>query len=440
MTIKNKKEKSKKENRKKDVIASYLDTYGEKEHLYAKELKIQKSRYCLVIPAYNENWKNIQKVWGHLNGTWLIILVVNSPPGAGFSGEVLLNSIQEDCVCMGKVQNLNHYPFSEGIDLLTVNRCSAGYEISPNQGVGLARKIGADIALSFIHSEKIERPLIFTTDADAELPADYGQVENGSYAAAIFPFVHSAEASLDTALNLYEISMYYYVLGLRWAGSAYAFCTVGSTLTLDARHYAQVRGFPKRNAAEDFYILNKLAKTGAITQLGQPVIKIRARHSDRVPFGTGPALRKINSEKNPSKDYLFYHPSVFIALRYFLLLQDHLWSSQELSKLLMNIPSTYRDTVRQWCETSHFEELIRKKRLMLKSEPTFRKFLHDWFDGFKTLKFIHFARDRHFPSAPLEEMLKDNPVIEQLGIESGLPLANIKENLANNYICPDVKC
>ena len=45
-------------------------------------------------------------------------------------------------------------------------------------------------------------------------------------------------------------------------------------------------GFPRRNATEDFYILNKLAKVGSIARLaGTPVI-LEGRLSDRVPIGT----------------------------------------------------------------------------------------------------------------------------------------------------------
>ena len=39
----------------------------------------------------------------------------------------------------------------------------------------------------------------------------------------------------------------------------------------------------------------------------------------------------------------------------------------------------------------------------------FCKQMHDWFDGFRTLKFLHAVRDQYFPSIRL-----DDPVLIQL--------------------------
>jgi hypothetical protein len=40
-----------------------------------------------------------------------------------------------------------------------------------------------------------------------------------------------------------------------------------------------------------------------------------------------------------------------------------------------------------------------------KSGPTFDRYIKHWFDAFRTLKFIHYLRDNHFPSVPLKEIL-----------------------------------
>lgn len=390
---------------RKDVIKSYLDNYGEKSHFIVNQLNIRNHHYCLVIPAFNEEWGCLKNVWRNLSGSWLIILVVNSPPGEDVTGRILLEDIAKECVSSGQAKQLKQYRLNETQNLLTVDLCSPGREIDPNKGVGLARKTGADIALSLIHRGKIKTPLIFTTDADVELPAGYGEVLPVGFAAAIFPFVHSSEKALEPAINLYELALHYYVLGLRWAGSPYAFHSIGSTLTIDARHYAEVRGFPKRSAAEDFYILNKLAKTGPVVQLEGPLVKIQARISNRVPFGTGAALLHIRQLKDPRKEYLFYHPDVFAALKYFQTIQSRFWPDQGLNDLLKEVPPAYQKVIGDWCETSDLEAVLAEKRFTLKSEKTFRKFLHDWFDGFRTLKFIHFARDHHFPSIPYDQLL-----------------------------------
>ena len=77
--------------------------------------------------------------------------------------------------------------------------------------------------------------------------------------------------------RLYEYSLRYYVAGLTYAQSPYAFHTIGSTMAVNAEHYASVRGFPRREAGEDFYLLNKLAKVGSVHTLEEN----NAMRSDR---------------------------------------------------------------------------------------------------------------------------------------------------------------
>src|SRR5260370_15593309 len=114
-------------------------------------------------------------------------------------------------------------------------------------------------------------------------------------AALIYPFWHRCESPPELAdgMDRYELFLRSYVLGLADAGSPYAFHTLGSTVAVHTLAYAKVRGFPRRAAGEDFYLLNKLAKVGSIAQLdGAPLI-IRGRRSHRLPFGTGAALNHI---------------------------------------------------------------------------------------------------------------------------------------------------
>ena len=87
--------------------------------------------------------------------------------------------------------------------------------------------------------------------------------------------------------------MSYYVAGLAMAGSRYAHHSLGSTIAVHAKTYAAVRGYPKRSAGEDFYLLNKICKLAPVERLAGPALSIEARISARVPFGTGPALRRL---------------------------------------------------------------------------------------------------------------------------------------------------
>ena len=72
---------------------------------------------------------------------------------------------------------------------------------------------------------------------------------------------------------------------------------MGSCLAVRPEAYAAVRGFPRKNAAEDFYVLDKLAKVGTIARLAGTPLLLEGRLSDRVPFGTGKALSDLVSKK-----------------------------------------------------------------------------------------------------------------------------------------------
>ncbi len=187
-------------------------------------------------------------------------------------------------------------------------------------------------------------------------------------------------------MRLYELHLRYYVNRLRWAGSPYAFHTIGSTIAIHADTYAKVRGAPKRNAGEDFHLLNKAAKVAPIHRLSRPEIRIEARRSTRVPFGTGPALRRMRADGQP----LSYAPESFSRL------------AEVIAHIDCGVPLPGQSA-------ALLEELgyprFRTQALRQYRRPeTLRKATHQWFDGLRTLRFIHLARRFH-PDQPLIESL-----------------------------------
>lgn len=204
-----------------------------------------------------------------------------------------------------------------------IDKASPGRELEARDGVGTARKIGCDIAVALKEAGRLLSDYGSTTDGDARVGADYftggaigrelglGQKRTGF----VHRFRHEVgDTPQDLPLTLYEIYLRHYVLGLKAAGSPYAFHTVGSLIRFELSAYAQTRGFPKREAGEDFYLLDKLAKLGRVAE-HSGVVKLVPRPSDRVPFGTGAAMARVGSELRRGKVFQLFPDSAFRAVR-----------------------------------------------------------------------------------------------------------------------------
>ena len=113
--------------------------------------------------------------------------------------------------------------------LMVVDRSDPSNLLPAKQGVGLARKIGADIALACVVLGVIRSHWIHCTDADVHLPLDYFEQSDRAASsqdrtdttAWIYRFHHRLEGSARQrrAIADYEASLRYYVLGLRFSKS-----------------------------------------------------------------------------------------------------------------------------------------------------------------------------------------------------------------------------
>ncbi len=397
-------------------LHKYLTNYAESETCIAQELLCDTRhknswQYCLVIPAYRESAAFFQRLATSLlrHQAVLLILVINQPDKFSSAHpsntrlwqNLIYHSTEQSA--LGNLQLRSVDNTNSGV--LLVDRFSPTRQIPEKQGVGLARKIGADIALALINNRYIVKPWIYTSDADAHLPGDYFSAlsftddSNGTTqpAAVIYSFRHLCDSTaVGQATKLYEQRMLQYVDGLRKAGSPYSFQTIGSAIAVSAKHYAQVRGFPKRSGGEDFYLLNKLAKTGVIHNLPAPLITIEARQSDRVPFGTGPAINKLLLEESLDKAEIFYHPKIFAELKTWL---DVMNLSQKVA--LKNLPLSI--DMMEGLQAIGADKAIEAARKVSTSSQSYSKHMNTWFDGFKTLKLIHHLRDNAYPNVCLEK-------------------------------------
>lgn len=391
-------------------LRSYLKNYAEKETYLHRMTATKIYQSVLVVPAFQESLSCLQGLLSDSRHSTLLILVANAPPEKNVSTLEFVAEFRYQYPSVWANQHLSLHHYAGQQDILLVDRCQDETTIPEKQGVGLARKVGADLAANLIHLGIVQSPWIYSTDADVRLPPDYfhhAGLLTSEIAARIYPFKHRAEPSVALASKLYDISLHYYVAGLRWSGSPYAHHTIGSTLTIHYLKYAEVRGFPKRSAGEDFYLLNKLAKVGSIECLDAPVLDVAARLSNRTPFGTGHALRRIGQLSSPIDEYLYYNPVIFLLLKDWLSVIPDIWSNRENVDLdfLSKNASSNKQILKTCLQASGVLPILLKGFKQYKSMRTFNRYIKHWFDGFRTLKFIHYLRDNHYPSVPLKEII-----------------------------------
>jgi glycosyltransferase involved in cell wall biosynthesis len=279
------------------------------------------------------------------------------------------------------------------LKLACVDASSSGLEIPFRVGgVGMARKIGMDMALRLLAHSGNDPRLILSLDADTLVRPDYlsavrkaflsGRAQTGIVA---FEHVIPADEVGRFAICQYEIFLRYWVLGLQYARSPYAFHSIGSTIVTTADSYLAVRGMNRRAAGEDFYFLNKLAKMGPIRQISETVIYPSARISRRVPFGTGAAVDKIVSRA--SSGHGFYDPRIFIILKEWIALMEQSFNRSE-NEILQDA-KIIDPGLASFLILRGFLSVWPRIRANLRDEKTWKRQFHNWFDGFETLKLIN---------------------------------------------------
>lgn len=315
------------------------------------------------------------------------------------------------------------------LNLSFIDACTAGKEMDDkNGGVGLARKIGMDLALTkFDYSSKNKRILI-CTDADCVIDSNYlseisKEFNENNLEAAVVNFAHdiSGDDEETKAIICYEIFLRYYVLGLSFAKSEYAFHTIGSTMLCTPEAYVKVEGMSKRKAAEDFYFLEKLAKIYHIGEIKTTFVHPSKRGSWRVPFGTGRSVDRFLS--NERDEYKLYDPKSFIILKNWL--EVFYDSSINEQNSLISIAKNIHPALFDFLNQQDFENFVKKILLNNKSQAEVEKQKHYWFDAFKTLKLIHYLRDESYPNInmfdAIDELLKMMSIENMIQRNSAIP-------------------
>ena len=297
----------------------------------------------------------------------------------------------------------NPYP---QLHLSWIDVASPGLELPPKDGVGLARKIGFDLALPLLDWEKA--PLLISLDADTlvddnYLPAIFAHFESSNRGGATLPFRHQPGKTevQETAIRHYELYLRSYLHGLQFAGSPYAYHAIGSAIACRATAYVAVGGMNRRAAGEDFYFLQQLTKTSGVEMLRGTLVRPSARTSQRVPFGTGRAVQASAAESKA-----LYR---FISLRAFEILRDWLSLVSEncdrSGETLLAQAFDLSPVLGEFLETRDFVACWRKIK---RNNPPTRLVpaWHNWFDGLRTRQLLHRLME-NLPAREPEELVEE---------------------------------
>ena len=132
-----------------------------------------------------------------------------------------------------------------------------------HSGVGLARKIGADLILKYAK----EKSILCYTDADVLLSKYYLKTitkyyNNMNCGCAIVGFKHQndIDSTIEKNIRKYESFLFKTAENLKKNGSPYGYVSLGSCITCTASAYISVGGMNRMKATEDFYFLQELTK------------------------------------------------------------------------------------------------------------------------------------------------------------------------------------
>ena len=347
-------------------------------------------KIVVVIPCHNEPdlVSSLDALWQCDPPAWAVevIVVVNAALGASQS----IQQQNEASIRQARAWAATHQ--RAGFAMHMLDRPGLLPKVA---GVGLARKIGMDEALWRFASAGQDDGVILCFDADCTCARNYLQAvmshfqEHPASPGCSIYFEHPLCGALPPAVYeavvLYELHLRYYVEALRFAGFPFAFHTIGSSMAVRERVYREQGGMNKRKAGEDFYFLHKIIPLGEFGEVNSTTVHASPRPSDRVPFGTGRAVRQYLADGTLPG----YPLAAFRDLKEF-------FSRIPSLHLRENGTASLSEPLQSYCEQVGFSSALNAIRANTASYGAFRNRFFRWFNGFHAMKYIHYARDHSY--------------------------------------------
>jgi hypothetical protein len=376
---------------------------------YRGDIFIEPERFLnfdlvVVIPCYDEPeiGKTLQSLircntYGIIVA---VVVVVNS------SVDSPASVVDQNRKTVAELELLTRQPVN-GIhfNTLTIEKLPARHG-----GVGWARKIGMDWAVAQFNQIGKKDGIVISLDADTTVNNNYLQAIYNyfkNYREAVGATIYFEHQPLpqkqynekqEQAIVMYELYMRYYRNALLKAEFPNSIYTVGSCFAVKVDAYIAQGGMNRRKAGEDFYFLHKLAMFGFVGEINSTTVYPSSRMSARVPFGTGPVIRKYY-EGDLSLETTYPLESFQILKPFFNSIDEYYYVGK---KLLVN-DFTDNKAFRLFLQELDFASQVIELVVNCGSPSVFKKRFFHLFNAFMVLKWLNFSVFNSFPRNSLLE-------------------------------------
>ncbi|HQO09008.1 MAG TPA: hypothetical protein PLK90_00885 [Clostridiales bacterium] len=331
----------------------------------------------IAIPALNE-FENIPELLKDLKAQTVtdfkVFVCINNP-------DEWWNDPVKRIKCENNVKTMQMLNLEQRLDLTIIDRFSPGKGWKGRQrGVGYARKELFEAIDRIADDEDI----VISLDADTRIRPGFissGRKQFISHKKAMLltnPYYHNLTGNdaHDRAILRYELYMRYYLINLLLIDSPYAFSALGSAISFSVKGYRKISGITPKEAGEDFYFVNRMKKAGEILIWNDEAVYPSARESDRVPFGTGPAV--IKGKSGDWDSYPFYDKEGFERIG-------------ETCKLFPKLFKADCETpIDEFIQRSFGENIWEPLRKNFKTEKLFVRACHEKIDGLRILQILRY--------------------------------------------------
>ncbi|MFO7810252.1 MAG: hypothetical protein R6V47_02630, partial [Candidatus Delongbacteria bacterium] len=197
------------------------------------------------------------------------------------------------------------------------------------------------------------------------------------------------------------------------------FTALGSAISFRISGCRKISGITPKEAGEDFYFVNRMRKAGDILIWNDETVYPSSRESDRVPFGTGPAVTK--GLAGDWESYPFYDTEVFSRIGETCRLFPELFRS--------DVPTPIDDFISE-CFGENIWAPLRKN---FKTEKLFIRACHEKIDGLRILQILRFYQKGN----SLKNFIRFSNAETDLGLSENFSFENstvdVLQNIRNAY-------